>query len=268
MTAIACGEIHRAGTRISPAKRRPLPMLCTALSTDCVDAVAERLLSSRAGFPDVRVLGHFGRAVRLQGKGGGRLARRSCGPVQTARASGIFVCGCVAGAAACGGNVSPRCHHDAMRPALRAGLLPVWRDRGTLQIGVNPRRAVALSGMGGAAAVVALLDGSRDWAGIIEAAGQAGVPAEAARRVLGLLAGAGALAGLPGTGARRAAGGPARTARGRTGDRFGGPRGQRWRGPHPGAAARGLHPGARRGADRIRGGQAFSRPPESGRSPA
>ena len=84
-----------------------------------------------------------------------------------------------------------------MRPALRAGLLPVWRDRGTLQIGVNPRRAVALSGMGEAAAVVALLDGSRDWAGIIEAAGQAGVPAEAARRVLGLLAGAGALAGSP-----------------------------------------------------------------------
>ncbi len=84
-----------------------------------------------------------------------------------------------------------------MRPALRAGLLPVWRDRGTLQIGVNPRRAVALSGLGGAVAVVTLLDGSRDWAAIIEAAGQAGVSADAAHRVLGLLAGAGALAGSP-----------------------------------------------------------------------
>jgi len=70
----------------------------------------------------------------------------------------------------------------------------LWRDRGTLQIGVDPRRAVALSGIGGAAAVVALLDGSRDWAAIIEAAGQAGIPAETAHRVLGLLAGAGALA--------------------------------------------------------------------------
>ncbi len=81
-----------------------------------------------------------------------------------------------------------------MRPALRAGLLPVWRDRDTLQIGVNPRRATALSGIGASAAVVGLLDGSRDWNAIIEAAGNAGVPAEAARRVLGLLAGAGALA--------------------------------------------------------------------------
>jgi hypothetical protein len=83
---------------------------------------------------------------------------------------------------------------SAMRPALRAGLLPVWRDRDTLQIGVNPRRAMALSGIGESAAMVGLLDGSRDWAAIIEAAGHAGVPAEAAHRVLGLLAAAGALA--------------------------------------------------------------------------
>jgi len=83
---------------------------------------------------------------------------------------------------------------SGMRPALRAGLRPVWRDRDTLQIGVNPRRAMALSGIGASAAVVGLLDGSRDWAAIIEAAGHAGIPAEAAHRVLGLLAGAGALA--------------------------------------------------------------------------
>jgi len=84
-----------------------------------------------------------------------------------------------------------------MRPALRAGLLPVWRNRDTLQIGVTPRRAIALSGIGPSAAVLTLLDGSRDWTAIIEAAGQAGVPAEAADRVLGLLAGAGALAESP-----------------------------------------------------------------------
>ncbi len=84
-----------------------------------------------------------------------------------------------------------------MRPALRAGLLPVWRNRDTLQIGVTPRRAIALSGIGTSATVLTLLDGSRDWTAIIEAAGQAGVPAEVADRVLGLLAGAGALAESP-----------------------------------------------------------------------
>ena len=50
----------------------------------------------------------------------------------------------------------------AVRPALKAGLLPVWRDRETVQIGIDPRRAVALTGMGGAARCCALLDGSRD----------------------------------------------------------------------------------------------------------
>ena len=57
-----------------------------------------------------------------------------------------------------------------MRPALKAGLLPVWRDRDTLQIGVDPRRATALAGIRHAGAVVGLLDGSRDLAGVIEAA--------------------------------------------------------------------------------------------------
>jgi bacteriocin biosynthesis cyclodehydratase domain-containing protein len=86
----------------------------------------------------------------------------------------------------------------AMRPALKAGLLPVWRDRDTLQIGVDPRHAIALSGISGAAAVIGLLDGSRDWARIIEAAESRGIPAAAAQRVLGLLAAAGALTDFPG----------------------------------------------------------------------
>jgi bacteriocin biosynthesis cyclodehydratase domain-containing protein len=84
-----------------------------------------------------------------------------------------------------------------MRPALRAGLLAVWRDRDTLQIGVDPRRAIALSGIRPARAVLALLDGSRDVAGVVQAAAQAGVPVDQAHRVLGLLAAAGALAGSP-----------------------------------------------------------------------
>ena len=84
-----------------------------------------------------------------------------------------------------------------MRPVLKAGLLPVWRDRDTLQIGVDPRRAVALSGLGQAAAVISLRDGSRDRDAVIATAAAYGVPAEAASRVLELLAAAGVLDDFP-----------------------------------------------------------------------
>lgn len=84
-----------------------------------------------------------------------------------------------------------------MRPALKPGLTPVWRDRDTLQIGVDSRRAVALSGMAGIAWVISLLDGSRDRAQVIEAAAHRGVPAETAERLLALLASAGALDDFP-----------------------------------------------------------------------
>ena len=84
-----------------------------------------------------------------------------------------------------------------MRPALKAGLLPVWRDRDTLQFGVDPRRAVAVGGLGQTAAVLSLLDGSRDRDGVIAAAVAYGVPAEAADRVLAVLAAAGVLDDFP-----------------------------------------------------------------------
>jgi len=84
-----------------------------------------------------------------------------------------------------------------MRPVLKRGLLPVWRDRDTLQIGVDSRRAVALSGMAGVACVIGLLDGSRDRAQVIETAAEHGVPAKATERVLDLLAAAGALDDFP-----------------------------------------------------------------------
>jgi hypothetical protein len=84
-----------------------------------------------------------------------------------------------------------------MRPTLKAGLLPVWRDRDTLQIGVDPRRAVALTGLGQAAAVISLLDGSRDRDAVIATAAAYGIPAETADRVLGLLAAAGVLDDFP-----------------------------------------------------------------------
>jgi hypothetical protein len=84
-----------------------------------------------------------------------------------------------------------------VRPALKPGLLPVWRDRDTLQIGIDSRRAVALTGMAGLAWVISLLDGSRDRAQVIQAATDHGVPTEAAERILALLATAGALDDFP-----------------------------------------------------------------------
>ncbi len=84
-----------------------------------------------------------------------------------------------------------------MRPALKAGLLPLWRDRDTLQLGVDPRRAVAVAGLGQTAAVLGLLDGSRDRDAVIAAAVGRGVPAEAADRVLAMLAAAGVLDDFP-----------------------------------------------------------------------
>jgi bacteriocin biosynthesis cyclodehydratase domain-containing protein len=78
-------------------------------------------------------------------------------------------------------------------------MLPVWRDRDTLQIGVDPRRAVALARIGPAAAVISLLDGSRDRDEVIATAREYGVPAEASARVLQLLAVAGVLDDFPAT---------------------------------------------------------------------
>src|ERR1700729_2666079 len=95
------------------------------------------------------------------------------------------------------GTVRSCCHACRMRPALKPGLLPVWRDRDTLQIGIDPRRAVALTGMAAAAWVISLLDGSRDRAQVIAAARDRGMPAELADRVLTLLAAGGALDDFP-----------------------------------------------------------------------
>ena len=83
---------------------------------------------------------------------------------------------------------------------LKPGLLVLWRDGRTLQVGVDPRRAVALAGLGrSAAGVLETLDGSRDRAGVVAAAQERGIPAEAAERVLALLAAGGALDHVPRT---------------------------------------------------------------------
>jgi hypothetical protein len=94
-------------------------------------------------------------------------------------------------------NVRRSCHGALVRPALRAGLLPLWRDNDTVQIGVDPRRAVALTGMSQAADVIRLLDGSRDRAAVLAAADLSGVPPAVTERILTLLAAAGVLIDYP-----------------------------------------------------------------------
>lgn len=84
-----------------------------------------------------------------------------------------------------------------MRPALRTGLLAIWRDSDTVQIGVDPGRAVAITGMTGAADVIRLLDGSRDRDQVIAEAGRRGVPAAVAEQVMTVLAAADALVDHP-----------------------------------------------------------------------
>jgi hypothetical protein len=84
-----------------------------------------------------------------------------------------------------------------MRPALKSGLLPVWRDRDTLQIGIDPRRAVALTGMSQAALLIGLLDGSRDRDQVVAAAAGSGIPVATTERILTLLAAGGALDDFP-----------------------------------------------------------------------
>ncbi len=73
-----------------------------------------------------------------------------------------------------------------------------WRDPDTLQLGVDPRRAVALTGLGGAAAVLGLLDGSRDYAQVLAAAHERGIPRDTADHVIALLAAAGVVDDFPG----------------------------------------------------------------------
>jgi hypothetical protein len=84
-----------------------------------------------------------------------------------------------------------------MRPALKSGLLPVWRDQDTLQIGIDPRRAIALCGMRQAAFVIGLLDGSREREQVIAAASGSGISVQVTERILTLLAAGGALDDFP-----------------------------------------------------------------------
>jgi hypothetical protein len=133
-------------------------------------------LTGRLAEPNFASQGSLGpgRALLL-GKGGERPGARGLAPrLSAARASLAF-----------------------MRPALRAGLLPIWRDRDTVQIGVDPRRAIAITGVSDAADLIRLLDGSRERDDVLAEAAGRGVPVAATERVLTVLAAAGALIDHP-----------------------------------------------------------------------
>ena len=83
-------------------------------------------------------------------------------------------------------------HVTVQRPQLAPSARRLWRDRDTLQLGRTPGRAVVLAGIDAALrALLGLLDGTRDRAGVLAAAAAEGCPPTAAEAVLELLDGAG-----------------------------------------------------------------------------
>ena len=80
------------------------------------------------------------------------------------------------------------------RPQLKPALRRVWRDGSTLQLGVDPARAVVIGGLdAGSARLLESLDGSRDLRGLTVGAARLGVDADRLQELLGLLSKAGVL---------------------------------------------------------------------------
>jgi bacteriocin biosynthesis cyclodehydratase domain-containing protein len=81
-----------------------------------------------------------------------------------------------------------------VRPVLKPALRRLWRDPSTLQLGVDPRHAVVVSGMSSAdRELLTLLDGSRETDVVIAEAGRRGQPAQRGATLMSLLTGAGVL---------------------------------------------------------------------------
>ncbi|HWC35361.1 MAG TPA: hypothetical protein VG650_11090 [Mycobacteriales bacterium] len=81
-----------------------------------------------------------------------------------------------------------------MRPVLKPALRRLWRDPSTLQLGVDPRHAVVVSGVGPAdCELLGLLDGSRDTDVALAEAGRRGQPPQRGAALVDLLREAGVL---------------------------------------------------------------------------
>lgn len=84
------------------------------------------------------------------------------------------------------------------RPLLKPALRQVWRDDATLQLGLEPRRAIVLEGLAPPdSRLLALLDGSRDVATVFAEANDVGCGPERAARLIELLHAADALDDAP-----------------------------------------------------------------------
>lgn len=81
-----------------------------------------------------------------------------------------------------------------MRPMLKSALRRCWRDRESVQFGMDPAHAVVLEPVDGAAAgFLDLLDGTRSAPALTRDAGALGLDPDRVRRLLGLLADGGVL---------------------------------------------------------------------------
>jgi bacteriocin biosynthesis cyclodehydratase domain-containing protein len=81
-----------------------------------------------------------------------------------------------------------------MRPQLKPALPRLWRDPATLQLGLDPRHAVVLSGVDVSdLAVLDLLDGRRPVAGVVDVARRRGHDAERVHELVEILMAASAL---------------------------------------------------------------------------
>jgi hypothetical protein len=80
------------------------------------------------------------------------------------------------------------------RPQLKPALRRLWRDASTLQLGMDPTRAVVIGGLDERSArLVERLDGTVDLAGLHEVAGRLGLSSDTVDEVLGLLGRSGVL---------------------------------------------------------------------------
>src|SRR3954464_11148934 len=86
-------------------------------------------------------------------------------------------------------STGPRSHPGVMYPQVKPALRRLWRDRSTLQLGVDPGRAVVLQGVTPEIAAFLLeLDGTADGPTALQRAAARGVDQQVALDLIDCLA--------------------------------------------------------------------------------